>query len=138
MPAGIIIALGPKKSNDSSLAPQAKLRATGGRQPAPFGGTESPAEETAEPRMGGGAAPMGQGGKADPTEAQVSTGEQRCGACSNWEREANSCSKVDGTMNFNDGCAKYFEAMGGGSQAGGGMGLETPLEESREPAHLGA
>lgn len=59
--------------------------------------------------------PEVDGMKASPEDACFVTADKRCGDCSNWERDTQSCSKVEGSMTSGSGCAKFFAPMGSGT-----------------------
>lgn len=94
-----------------------KPKPTAGGPPPSVRDRMMPRSESAPPAHG----PMATGAKSSPEEAGFVTADQRCGDCANWERDTNSCPKVEGTMKCCDGCAKYFSPMAGGDDDATGM-----------------
>lgn len=51
-------------------------------------------------------------GKASPEDAQVIRADMHCLDCHNYDPTSGECSKVEGSFDPQDGCVKFFEAIG--------------------------
>ncbi len=51
-------------------------------------------------------------GKVSPEEAEVHRADQICVNCTMYDPTSGECSKVAGSFDPQDGCVKYFEAIG--------------------------
>lgn len=56
--------------------------------------------------------PMGSG-KASPEEAEVIRADEHCIDCKNYDPTSGDCTEVEGSFDPQDGCAEYFDKIGG-------------------------
>lgn len=77
----------------------------------PKGDMPKPGGRMQPPGMQDGPA-TGQDGKVSPEDAQVLRSDQHCIKCSMYDPTSGECSKVSGSLDPDDGCVKYFEAIG--------------------------